>query len=204
MAIMESSLFLGQLARMFSRQHDKLVRASVLAQIPENAICAEIGVYKGHFSDLIWERNPKKLHLIDPWKFELDPSYAASWYGGSLGRSQAYMDAIYRSVVRRFRAAIKSGAIEVHRGSSAKCCAQFSDDYFDWVYIDGNHQYDFVKQDLEMYLPKVKRHGLIAGDDYGTPGWWQDGVTQAVDEAVGSGRVERLHIENHQFLLRKA
>ena len=54
-----------------------------------------------------------------------------------------------------------------------------------------------------MYLPKVKPHGLIAGDDYATPGWWQDGVTKAVDEAIAGGRFEKLHIENNQFLLRK-
>jgi predicted O-methyltransferase YrrM len=106
-------------------------------------------------------------------------------------------------VVRRFGSAIKSETVEVHRGSSAECGSQFADNYFDWIYIDGNHRYEFVKHDLEMYSPKVKQHGLIAGDDYGTPGWWQDGVTKAVDEAVASGRFEKLLIQNHQFLLRK-
>jgi hypothetical protein len=56
---------------------------------------------------------------------------------------------------------------------------------------------------LELSLPKVKPHGLVAGDDYGSPGWWQDGVTRAVDEAIASGRFEKLLIDNHQFLLRK-
>jgi hypothetical protein len=54
-----------------------------------------------------------------------------------------------------------------------------------------------------MFLPKLKPHGLVAGDDYGTPGWWQDGVTKAVDEVVASGQLEKLIIENHQFLLGK-
>jgi predicted O-methyltransferase YrrM len=113
------------------------------------------------------------------------------------------MDAIYESVLQRFRSAIESGVVEVHRNTSAGFCSSFQDNYFDWIYIDGNHQYEFVKQDLETYLPKIKTGGLIAGDDYGRPGWWQDGVTKAVDEAVEAGRFEKLLIEDHQFLLLK-
>lgn len=178
-------------------------RDHVLSRISEGSVCAEVGVYKGDFSKLILERAPRKLHLIDPWKFETDPIYANSWYGGALGKSQARMDTIHKSVLHRFGTAIRTGIVEVHRKTSAECCAQFPDNYFDWIYIDGNHRYEFVKRDLEMFLPKVKLHGFVAGDDYNTPGWWQDGVTKAVDEAIESGRFEKLLIGNHQFLLRK-
>jgi hypothetical protein len=162
-----------------------------------------VGVYKGDFSELILECEPRKLHLIDPWKFEPDPAYAGSWYGGPLGQSQAKMDGIYMSVVNRFRSAIQEDIVEIHRDTSAECCSQFPDNYFDWIYIDGNHQYEFVKRDLEMFVPTVKRHGLIAGDDYGVPGWWEDGVTKAIDEAISSGRFDTLLLDHHQFLLRK-
>jgi hypothetical protein len=198
-----SAPIVRNVARIFSRRHHKDFRACILSRIPKDAVCAEIGVYKGDFSELIFESKPRKLHLIDPWRFEPDPAYAGSWYGGSLGKNQAKMDAIYKSVVRRFRLAISSGIVEVHRNTSAGCCSQFPDNYFDWIYIDGNHQYEFVKLDLEMFLPKMKHHGLVAGDDYDSPGWWQDGVTKAVDEAIASGRFEQLLIDNHQFLLRK-
>jgi Methyltransferase domain len=183
---------------------DEDYRERFLNRLPRQSVCAEIGVYRGDFAQLILKAtNPKKLHLIDPWRFEIDPAYARSLYGGSSGRSQSNMDAIYGSVLQRFRSAIKSGAVEVHRNMSSEYCANFQDNYFDWIYIDGNHQYEFVKQDLEMYLPKIKTEGLIAGDDYGSPGWWQDGVTKAVDEAVQAGRFEKLLIEDRQFLLRK-
>lgn len=203
MSMLTSVPIIRNVARAFSRGRERDGRDCILSKIPKDSVCAEIGVYKGDFSELILQCAPKKLHLIDPWKFEMSPAYAGSWYGGRLGKNQGSMDNIHKSVLDRFDSAIKAGTVEVHRDASAKCCPQFPDNYFDWIYLDGNHLYEFVKQDLETFLPKVKPHGLIAGDDYNSPGWWQDGVTKAVDEAIASGQVEKLLIENHQFLLKK-
>jgi hypothetical protein len=203
MAILESAPIVKRVSRMFSRPRQKGSRDCIFSRILKNSVGVELGVYKGDFSEQLLARQPKKLHLVDPWKFEPDPAYTASWYGGNIGQNQAKMDAIYKSVVDRFRHSIASGTVEVHRSTSAVFCSQFPDSYFDWIYIDGNHQYEFVKQDLDMYLPKVKLHGLVAGDDYGVPGWWRDGVTKAVDEAIASGQFEKILIANNQFLLRK-
>jgi hypothetical protein len=177
-------------------------RQCILDRLPKHSTGAEIGVYKGEFSEmLVRTLQPKKLHLIDPWKFEVDPDYERSWYGGTVGKNQKSMDDIYDSVVKKFRRNFP--AVEIHRNGSAQCSVNFPDGYFDWIYIDGNHQYEFVKQDLELYFAKVKPGGLVSGDDYGNVGWWDDGVTRAVDEAIGSGRYHKILIENHQFLLEK-
>lgn len=37
----------------------------------------------------------------------------------------------------------------------------------DFVYIDGNHDPEFVKQDIKLYWPKIKSGGFISGHDYG-------------------------------------
>ena len=60
--------------------------------------------------------------------------------------------------------------------SASKC---FEDEFFDIVYIDGSHEYEHVKADIEAWLPKVRKGGYICGDDY-SPGW--QGVVKAVDE----------------------
>lgn len=36
----------------------------------------------------------------------------------------------------------------------------------DFCYIDGNHSYEFVKKDIEMYYPKIKKGGVIGGHDF--------------------------------------
>jgi hypothetical protein len=43
---------------------------------------------------------------------------------------------------------------------------------------------------------------VIAGDDYGLVGWWEDGVTRAVDEFVASKGLT-LTVLGNQFLFTK-
>jgi hypothetical protein len=113
------------------------------------------------------------------------------------------MDKRYEQVLARFRRHLRSGRVFVHRGSSSGVCDNFSDDSFDWVYIDGNHLYEFVKSDLELYYHKVRSGGYIAGDDYKIGGWWKSGVKLAVDEFLKNRAVEVVDIQDGQFILRK-
>lgn len=51
----------------------------------------------------------------------------------------------------------------------------------DMVYIDGNHAYEYVKKDIELYAPKIKHGGLIGGHDIiGNP--LSDDIQRAVYE----------------------
>jgi hypothetical protein len=178
-------------------------RLKVLEMMPKGSVCAEIGVWKGGFSKRILKRvEPTSLHLIDPWEFIEDEGYERAIYGGKEAKNQADMDRIFENVRLRFADEIASGIVHLHRGKSAETGAGFPDDYFDWVYIDGNHLYEFVRDDLVTYHDKVKPGGYIAGDDYGTPGWWRGGVKKAVDEFVASGRAEWVLQEGPQYVLR--
>jgi len=62
--------------------------------------------------------------------------------------------------------------------------ASFPDGYFDFVFIDADHTYEMVKRDIQLWLPLVKKDGIIGGHDYGFPDeavrW--GGVQKAVDE----------------------
>jgi predicted O-methyltransferase YrrM len=113
------------------------------------------------------------------------------------------MDDRYLKVLARFKAGIEVGDIIVYRGSSGEMASNFADDSLDWIYIDGNHRHDFVKKDLELYFSKVKSTGLIAGDDYSVVGWWEGGVTRAVNEFLRTHPVDKVMIRNRQFILRK-
>jgi len=57
----------------------------------------------------------------------------------------------------------------------------------DFVYIDGSHEYKFVKKDIELYYDKIKSGGLIGGHDF-----WADhiGVCKAVLEFANENKLK--------------
>ena len=106
-------------------------------------------------------------------------------------------------ILRRSRGALRQVLAKYSRDALLRkmphgsVCAEIG------VYIDGNHLYEFVKGDLEVYWSKVKSGGYIAGDDYGVRGWWQNGVTKAVDEFRSKRLCETILIRDRQFLLQR-
>lgn len=49
---------------------------------------------------------------------------------------------------------------------SLDAAKMFDDETFDFVFIDGNHWYSYVVDDIAAWLPKVKPGGILAGHDY--------------------------------------
>jgi hypothetical protein len=80
----------------------------------------------------------------------------------------------------------------------------FPDGYFDWVYVDGNHEYGYIREDLDHAYAKVRKRGLIAGDDYN----WGKAIGYPVRRAIAEFGVrhmllDTLEILGNQFVLRK-
>jgi len=95
--------------------------------------------------------------------------------------------------------------------TSVEAAVKFPDEYFDFIYIDANHYYKYVSEDLNAWQYKVKRGGFIAGHDYDyhidvngkpqeDPGFE---VNRAVDEFARSKNVQviKLHTE---FVIRRS
>ena len=179
--------------------HNDAKRLLLLSQMPKQGTCAEIGVWMGRFSRTILRfTEPAILHLVDPWVFR--PDYPRRWYGGKIAKSQDDMDKIFTGISSTFA---NNEHVAIHRRLSRDCVEEFPDKNFDWIYIDGNHLYEFVKQDLDSYYPKVKAGGFLCGDDYGTVGWWDNGVQKAVDEFVSDNSDMSLTVRDNQFMLQK-
>jgi len=197
-----SSRRLAQLLGLSPKQSGG--RQFLLDILPKESVGAEIGVHLGDFSQQMLDSiSPKELHLIDPWEHQTSSIYKTAWYGGGAKGGQTELDERYSSILKRFNQNIHDEQVKVHRGYSAAILQQFPDRYFDWVYIDGNHLYEYVKGDLELSLQKVKSGGYIAGDDYTEGGWWEGGVKKAVDEFAKNQAVQLLEIRNRQFVFRR-
>jgi predicted O-methyltransferase YrrM len=168
------------------------MREFLLAHLPQHGVCAEIGVFKGNFSEAILHHNrPRQLYLIDPW------------YSGAADLPKLDADAIHASVRERFASEIATATVVLNREPSADASRRFDDNFFDWIYVDGDHHYDAVKQDLELYFPKVKTGGYIVCDDYHFAGNHDDGVTRAVDEFMTRGVCRKVFKRRSQFVMRK-
>ena len=100
---------------------------------------------------------------------------------------------------------VPAGQIVLWHAKSQDIADKFEDEYFDWIYVDGDHCYDAVKADIDLYLPKLKHDGLIIGDDYGAVHeWWGDSIIRAVqDSLVEYPELNLEAVVGAQFVLRK-
>ena len=151
-------------------------RRRLLKRMPANGRCAEIGVWNGDFSEQILDvAKPSELTLVDPWGL-LAEGPSEDWNHKKHSSSDA-MDTMFQHVTKKFK---DNENVIIRKGFSGDVLSQYPDDYFDWVYIDGNHQYEFVKSDIEMCFRKVRKNGIIAGDDF----FWERLGRRHVRDAV--------------------
>lgn len=74
--------------------------------------------------------------------------------------------------------------------SSAQAAAFISDGSLDLVFIDADHSYDGVAQDIALWTPKVRKGGIISGHDY------QLGCFDELIRAVNEAFQQTHHTEN--------
>lgn len=174
-------------------------RQALLGILPNDAVVAEIGVALGEYSEHILKTaRPKRLHLIDSWCFQDDEKYKKDGHNMS---ERAQSDR-YQMVLDRFAEEITVGGVKVHRAFSTEAVESFEDAYFDWIYLDANHTYEAVLQDLQLYLPKVKADGFICGHDY--TNWpparkMMFGVIEAVNDFVAANDLELLVLTKERY-----
>ena len=117
----------------------------------------EVGTYRGQFAKHLHSTNPNKLYLVDPWK-----KFGKDVFPDYTQYEQDKWDLLYESVKAKFN----YDNVTIIRKTSEEAINMFEDNSIDLVYIDGNYTFDFVKMDLNLWLPKVKKGGMLCGHDY--------------------------------------
>lgn len=183
--LMDSPSVLGQLLRralLKTPEHSKEILSRL--ELNKELTGVEIGVKHGINAYALLKSHSKLyLHLIDPWNspeitYRTDEAYPRRW-----SKSQSKWDRIYRKVIRKLKFA--KHRVTIHRMLSAEAASNnlFSKP-LDFVFIDGNHNYEAVKKDIEMWAPKIREGGWLCGHDYNTrkDKTGEYGVKRAVDE----------------------
>ncbi len=116
----------------------------------------EIGVLRGvNSKEILKNLNVDKLYLIDPWLSYLE--YRKS----EPRRTQNSLNKDFRICKQKLNRYSKK--IEYIKKFSHEAINLVP--VVDFIYIDGNHEYEYVKKDLEMYWKKIKKGGILSGHD---------------------------------------
>lgn len=151
-----------------------------------NGMGVEVGTFKGEFSKEILNVWEGTLYMIDVWK-GLGEEYV------DMSNHKNFDYEIFGETMKNIEG-FEERAIMI-RASSEKASNLFYERSLDFVYIDANHAYEFVKQDIEIWFPKVKRGGYLCGHDYLKIDWWNDPnfADNKIDKHIWSGEGKFYH-----------
>ena len=153
------------------RTHPKEAIKFAIGYFEEKEIVAvEIGVYEGENSEQMNKHlNIKKLYLIEPYK-EYE-SYAGTYNELDKAKKKAH------------KRNNKGNEIWIEQLSQDGIKMVF--EKADFVYIDGNHEYEYIKKDLKLCWKILNKGGIISGHDI-----QYDDISKAVLEFANKEKVD--------------
>ena len=141
----------------------QIIYSQMVNKFSDRSHFVEIGAWLGKSTsymavEIINSGKNIKFDVIDTW-------------GGS-----KYEELLYEDTINKIQKSLYDKFIENIRpvlniinpiiGFSNDIVNNYKDESLDFVFIDASHDYDSVKKDIEMWYPKVKKGGILAGHDY--------------------------------------
>lgn len=153
----------------------------------------EVGIFQGAnlLSMLLEYPNCIQMHGIDPWCDHND-------YTEYLGKQNENEQVFYRNFNKL--SDTDKQKINIHKDFSNKVIPKFQDEYFDLIYIDGNHAPCAVLEDAVLSFRKLKIGGYMIFDDVA----WGD-VNDALESFLKcyKNKIEVIRVRNCQLFVRK-
>lgn len=123
----------------------------------------EIGAYYGanviSVGKTYGSHPESELYCIDPWIDYNDyPEY------------KNIQENTYETFLRNIQNSGEKDKIKIKRGFSDEEIVKFEDNFFDIIYIDGNHEPEYILEDAVLSFRKLKVGGIMIFDDYGWGG----------------------------------
>jgi hypothetical protein len=146
---------------------------------------AEIGVAEGNYSEVLLKANPEcELLLVDPWHAYSD---------NPQNKSKEKHELAYTETLRKiapYRGA--TTAMKTSMDAVREIADKLPNHLLDFCYIDGNHLFDYVIQDLIEWSKRVRSGGIVSGDDWyqlDQKRWVGGGVVEAVQVYTNAHRI---------------
>lgn len=150
----------------------------VLETYPDDSHFVEVGAWLGHSSAYMGElikASEKKIRfdVIDIWEIGdwSDEPHVEIEKNLEKNLRDTFIENMNKCGVLKY--------INALQGFSKDLAPLYKDRSLDFVFIDACHSYDSVVEDINLWYPKVKVGGILAGDDYN----WEE-VRKAVKDTV--------------------
>ena len=102
----------------------------------------------------MWKNNPEAtIYSIDPW--EAYDRYA-----------EPYTDEAIELCYNEAKKRLAGTGCVIIREHSMEAVKKFKDGTLDFVYIDGNHEFQHVTNDIAEWGRKIRPGGIISGHDW--------------------------------------
>jgi predicted O-methyltransferase YrrM len=127
----------------------------------------EVGSWMGRSTRALSDNTPGQVWAVDTWQGSEELKHFLA---------DKPPDWLYESFIKNMGE--RNNVVPV-RMPSLEASKALGDILFDMIFIDASHDYENVKQDIEIWRPHLKSGGLLCGHDF-APGW--PGVIKAVSE----------------------
>jgi len=142
-------------------EEDIKVYNDLVLKLPDKACLVEIGCCLGRsicsIANHIINKNLKVI-VIDTFLGTEHDKISAELYTENRNIKRELIDNLKRFQIDSF--------VSIIQATSEKACSTFENESIDFVFIDADHSYPAVLQDIKLWNKKIKINGIIAGHDY--------------------------------------
>lgn len=157
---------------------------SVVGNLPDDAKIIEVGSWLGKSTIGMINTNRRfgrdfNIYAVDTWEGSEEPKHYET-----ISELKQHNHTPYDEFMTNMELyGVKDKVIPIQK-TSEEASKDFDDEFAHLIIIDAAHDYDNVMNDIVHWAPKVKKGGILAGDDYDEK--WP-GVMQAVKDYFGDG-----------------
>lgn len=150
-------------------------------KFPKDSTFIEIGVWLGKSACYMAEKlketeSNNKFYCLDHFMGEINATDQQNIVKQNQGN-------VYNLFMENMNKAGVDGYFLPIKDFAQNAAYKFSDQTFDFIFLDAEHLYGCVTNDLNTWYPKLKKGGIFAGHDY------RGEVKKAVDDFFGAKNI---------------